>query len=118
LEGDKKSAIKTRKCRRHYGTDFHTTFDASKHKEADAFIDSFTGVKKASNQMEWLLTLGQDLPTSKEAHAKASFNYSFWPGQRRVSNLVLFASNAPKAPQRSVDQVSASSKRMALFITH
>ncbi|RYN41192.1 hypothetical protein AA0112_g2169 [Alternaria arborescens] len=104
LEDGKKSAIKTRKCRRYYGTDFSTRFEASKHNEADSYISIFDVTNRAGNQMEWLLTLGQDLPTSKEVHAKASFHASFWPGENRAYTVELFASNGPKAPQRSVDK--------------
>lgn len=65
--------------------------------------------------MEWLLTLGQDLPTSKEVHAKASFHASFWPGENRAYTVELFASNGPKAPQRSVDKVSRDLKHATHF---
>ncbi|KAL1801372.1 hypothetical protein ACET3X_001714 [Alternaria dauci] len=104
LEDEKKGAIMIRKCRKYYGTNFSPLFQAGKHKEADSYICPFDGTKRASCQMEWLLTLGQDLPTSKKIHAKASFVKSFWPDEKRVYTVELFASNGPKAPRRSVDK--------------
>ncbi|CAN9107961.1 unnamed protein product [Alternaria alternata] len=104
LEGAKKSAIKIRKCRRYYGTDFSPPFEAGKHKEADSYVDAYDGLKYARNQMAWLLTLGQDLSTSKKVHAKASFYISLWPGQKREYTMSLLASNGPKAAQLSVDK--------------
>jgi hypothetical protein len=115
LEGAKKSAIKIRKCRRYYGTDFSPPFEAGKHKEADSYVDAYDGLKYARNQMAWLLTLGQDLSTSKKVHAKASFYISLWPGQKREYTMSLLASNGPKAAQRSVDKVSRKLKHATHF---
>lgn len=110
MEDEKKSAIKTRKCRKYYGTDYSPLFIPGKHKEAHSFIDAHDGAKRASNQMEWLLALGQDLSTSKKVHAKTSYSMCFWPGEKRETTVDLLASNGPKAPQRSVDKVSRDLK--------
>ncbi|CAG5141087.1 uncharacterized protein ALTATR162_LOCUS861 [Alternaria atra] len=108
LEGAKKNMIKTRKCRRHYGTDYCARFSARQHKEADSYIDCYDGIKSVQNQMRWLLTLGQDLSTSKDAHAEAGFTTDFWPTEKRVSSLKLFASDELKAPTSSLDKASHS----------
>ncbi|KAH6865782.1 hypothetical protein BKA58DRAFT_413432 [Alternaria rosae] len=106
LEGEKRNTIKTRKCRRFYGTSYSAEFLARKHKESDSYIDSYDGIKRVSNQMSWLLTTGQDLPTSKEIHAKGRFTADFWAREKRETELILFASDSPTAPARSDDKAS------------
>jgi hypothetical protein len=83
LEGAKKNMIKTRKCRRHYGTDYCARFSARRHKEADSYVDSYDGIKSVRNQMRWLLTLGQDVSTSKDAHAETGFMTDFLANRGR-----------------------------------
>jgi hypothetical protein len=106
LEGDGRAPIKNRKCRRYYGTDFVATFVLGKHREADASICSYTGLKQANNQMEWLLKKGQDLSTKNDSHAKVSFCQFFWPNDKRVAHMDLLACDGEKGPVRSLDKVS------------
>ncbi|KAF1911224.1 hypothetical protein BDU57DRAFT_485781 [Ampelomyces quisqualis] len=110
LEGDGRAPIKNRKCRRNYGTDCCCKFIAGVHKATDAFIDSYTGIKSAENQMNWLVTKGQDLSTSDKAYSKVSFTQTFWPGEERTASVDLIASDAETAPKRSVEKVRLSSK--------
>jgi len=117
LEGEKNNTIKTRKCRRHYGTSYSAEFSARKHKESDSYIDSYDGIKRVSKQMSWLLATGQDLPTSKEIHAKGSFTADFWAREKREAELILFASDSPKAPVRSDDKVSHTTIQAAIAET-
>ncbi|KAF2830509.1 actin-like ATPase domain-containing protein [Ophiobolus disseminans] len=103
LEGDGRAAIKNRKCRRHYGTECMPIFVPGKHRESDARICSYTGIKRADNQMRWLVNKGQDLATKADSHAKCAFVHFFWPGDARVSHMGLEACEFEKAPQRSKD---------------
>jgi len=105
LEGPGRAPVLARKCRRHYGTGYSEYFVYGKHKEDDSFTCRFTGRKLARNQMEWLLTKGQNLSTKAESHARLSFQTDFWPGDSRVESLELLASDAFKAPNHSKDKV-------------
>lgn len=105
LEGGINGVVSNRKCRRYYGTKCNPIFVDRKHKKEDAFISEYDGFKRARHQMDWLLKKGQDLPTSKAAHAKMSFRTGFWPTEIRQSKLTLMASDQDKGPKRSVDQV-------------
>ncbi|KAF3034581.1 hypothetical protein E8E12_002063 [Didymella heteroderae] len=102
LEGETRIVAK-RKNRRHYGTSVSRLFVRGVHQEKDAYVSKFTGEKKARNQMNWLLKMGQDLPTSGPAHVKLTMHTRFWPGEARQSTLRLDASNRARAPKRSVD---------------
>ncbi|KAG9187462.1 hypothetical protein G6011_05333 [Alternaria panax] len=104
LEGDGRTEVKNRKCRRYYGTDFYTAFIPGKHKEVDSFMCEFTGIKCAYNQMEWMLKKGQDLATKSDAHGTKSFYQQFWLGDSRTVSLDLLAADIDKALQRSRDQ--------------
>jgi hypothetical protein len=114
LQGDV-NIIATRKNRRHYGTSCNHVFDASIHKESDAYVDEYDGVKRAENQMDWLLKQGKDLPTPGAAHAKIDMNTNFWLGEKRQCWLELRACNKSKAPRRSCDNVGASIYRSSVF---
>jgi hypothetical protein len=94
-------------CRRHYGTNCCRVFVRGVHRESDSFICRYTGVKSANNQMNWLISKGQELPTSVDVHGTISLSEKFWDGQRRVTHLELFASDDDKAPKRLTDPVSA-----------
>ncbi|KAH3949858.1 hypothetical protein HBH53_083220 [Parastagonospora nodorum] len=104
LEGDGRAPIKNRKCRRHYGTNYAPVFEPGKHKEADAYICSYTGIKRASSQIRWILHQDQDLATNAESHAEVSFCKFFWPGDSRTMTIDLLACNVEKAPQRFTDK--------------
>lgn len=106
LDGDGRTPIKARKCRRNYGTGCHTLFVPGKHREMDAFISSYTGEKRADSQMSWLVKKGQDLSTSEQSHATREFGASFWEGDDRKTSIYLLASDADKAALRSTDKVS------------
>jgi hypothetical protein len=107
LEGDGRAAIKNRKCRRHYGSECMPVFVPGKHLESEARICNYTGIKRADNQVEWLLKKGQDLATDTKSHTKCAFLNFFWPGNSRVSQMDLLACDAEKAPQRAKDKVYA-----------
>ncbi|KAH6633342.1 Hsp70 family protein [Boeremia exigua] len=102
LEGDTQ-VVAARKNRRHYGTVSSKIFISGIHRETEAAICPYTGVKRAHSQMNWLLKQGQTLPTSGPAHAKISMSTLFWLTQERTSTLRLEASNRARAPKRSVD---------------
>ncbi|KAI4925412.1 hypothetical protein J4E85_007291 [Alternaria conjuncta] len=104
LEGDGRTPIKNRKCRRHYGTDCYAAFVPAKHKEIDAFVSPYTGLKQAGNQMRWILKKGQDLAAKSESHGKFTFCQHFWPGDVRRATCELLASDLDKAPPRCSDQ--------------
>jgi hypothetical protein len=104
-DSQKKQLVANRKCRRYYGTVKNSPFVKGKHKESEANISSFDGKKRARNQMDWLLQKGQDLSTSKPAHAKLALHTTFWPGEKRQSTLRLMASNKEQGPMRSTDEV-------------
>lgn len=114
MEGDEIS-ISQRKCRRHYGNAVQTAFITGKHLECDAFNDEFTGEKRASNQMSWLLHKGQNLSTTESCHGRLLLHRKFWPGKARVSSLQLRAADCNKAPKRSVDSVSEFFILLAIF---
>ncbi|KAI2482515.1 Hsp70 family protein [Pyrenophora tritici-repentis] len=104
LEGDGRAEIKNRKCRRYYGTSYNAHFIPGKHKEIDSFISEFDGVKRASNQVEWILKKGQDLATKSASHGSMRFHQNFWVGDERSTSLSLLASDSYQAPLRSKDQ--------------
>ncbi|KAI4620986.1 hypothetical protein J4E83_005349 [Alternaria metachromatica] len=87
-------------CPRHFGFTFSPPFIQGRHHEVDAFVCDFTGVKKANNQMEWLLKKDQALAPKATVHAKWSFQHFFWSGESRVIRIDLFASRAKKGPAR------------------
>jgi hypothetical protein len=101
LESDGRTAIKFRKCRRHYGTACTNAFLSGVHREVDSYICPFTGEKRASNQMSWLVHTGQELSTSADVHATVHFHQNWFAGERRVKNLQLLASEQGKAPLRN-----------------
>ncbi|KAH3975901.1 hypothetical protein HBH98_042340 [Parastagonospora nodorum] len=104
LDGDGRVPIQNRKCRRNYGTDCNTTFEAGKHRESDSYVSTYTGVKRAINQMTWLLTKGQDLSTSQLSHANHTFHQNFWVGDSRMTSIGLLASEGDRAAKRSTDK--------------
>ncbi|KAI4710800.1 hypothetical protein J4E89_004390 [Alternaria sp. Ai002NY15] len=106
LEAQKpeQGVVQNRKCRRHYGTPCNSSFQSGKHLEADAYIDRYSGAKKATNQAEWLLNKGQDLATTKVPHATMSFSTKFWPHEARTHRVRLIATNSDEAPQHSYDK--------------
>lgn len=104
LEGESRIVAK-RKNRRHYGTGVHRTFVKGVHMEKDAYICKYSGEKRARNQIDWLLNMGQDLPTSGPAHIKIPMSTKFWPSEKRGCSLRLEASNRTRAPKRSIDPV-------------
>jgi hypothetical protein len=101
--------VKYRKCRRNYGIGCIEDFDSGKHREDEAYIDEYTGLKTAENQMDWLIKKGEDLATSIDAHAKLTFNEEFWSTESKTSSIDLYASEKDQAPQRMTDVVSSIS---------
>ncbi|PSN60997.1 Hsp70 family protein [Corynespora cassiicola Philippines] len=97
LEGDG-NAVLMRKCRRHYGTPCSRPFVHEIHSEADSYISEYSGLKFATNQMQWLIKKGSDLHTSKETHAVTSLEIQFWLQEKRDVCMSLFACNQNDAP--------------------
>jgi hypothetical protein len=110
-QNDKK-VVANRKCRRHYGASKQPAFVKYQYKESDATISLYDGRKRAKHQMDWLLKKGQDLSTSKPAHAKITLQTNFWPGEKREWTLRLLASDEEHAPTRSIDQVFVTSHKL------
>ncbi|KAH8723592.1 Hsp70 family protein [Phaeosphaeriaceae sp. PMI808] len=107
LEGDGRPAIRSRKCRRHYGTHCNESFVEGRHRESESFICPFTGKKKAQDQISWHLKKGQDLPTSEFPHAKLALHRIFMPGLMPSDMTVtLWASDIDLAPNRMKNKVS------------
>ncbi|KAL5450345.1 hypothetical protein PMIN07_008898 [Paraphaeosphaeria minitans] len=106
LEQRGETPIKGRKCRRHYGTPCISHFHAKKHRKQDSFISKYTGEKMARNQMSWLVSKGQDLPTASEVHGIVTMKHEFWPGETRRTTAMLLASDLNKAPSLSNETVS------------
>ncbi|RAR06959.1 hsp70 family protein [Stemphylium lycopersici] len=104
LEGDGRTQIKNRKCRRYYGTACSFQFIVCKHRETDSYRCEFTGQKYANHQMQWLLKKGQDLSSMSKSHTYTELSACFWPHSPRSITLDLLASNADVAPNRSVDK--------------
>lgn len=100
LEGDGRTPILARKCRRHYGTPHAAKFVAGKHREADSYICRYTGEKMANNQINWLLKKGQDLSTQANSHAQMLLCKQFWPDESREADIELVVCDADKAPSR------------------
>ncbi|KAH7408805.1 Hsp70 family protein [Phaeosphaeria sp. MPI-PUGE-AT-0046c] len=100
LEGDGRPPIRNRKCRRHYGTACTRPFISGTHREADSFICPFSGLKRADKQLSWHLMKGQDLSTSKLPHASLSMFISFWPHEKRIVKLSLWATDMDRVPNR------------------
>lgn len=116
LEGDGRQPIKSRKCRRHYGTDCSTTFVAGRHEEVDSYICRFTGRKKACDQMSWLVKKGQDLSTSEASHVSHAFNSSRWLDAKKTTSVDLLASDEDEASGRCTDPVSLHfARKLATF---
>jgi len=67
------------------------------------------------NQVEWLVKKGQDLSTKNESHAKMRLTKCFWLGSKRTASIELLATNADKAPHRSVDKVYHHYRRDKCF---
>jgi hypothetical protein len=111
LEGDVNTAVKIRKCRRHYGTSYSSLFQKGKHRAKDAYICPFTGDKRASNQMDWLLRKGQDLPTSSAKHGTLTFSMNFWVSESRTATVELLAANGDQEPRFSDEAVSTHQQR-------
>lgn len=111
LEGETK-VVAARKNRRHYGIITRRDFKDGTHKEEDATCCAYTGVKRALNQMNWLLKQGQNLPTSGPAHAKTAMHSYFWLGEERTTTLRLQASDCEEAPKRSIDAVCTCTFRL------
>lgn len=105
-------SIKNRKCRRNYGGACNYPFQASKHKETDAYTCRYTGLKMAAKQMKWLLLKGQDLATSTPEgyHATTSFVSHFWVGDSRRYSVSLLASDADKVAHRASDKACHTSR--------
>ncbi|KAJ4324502.1 hypothetical protein N0V94_001242 [Neodidymelliopsis sp. IMI 364377] len=101
LEGDGRSRIRNRKCRRSYGTDCMSPFVSGRNRVADQVRDQYTGVLYARDQMEWIMKKGQDLSTSSECHGKIDLVHRVWRDKERFMIVDLLASNADKAPYRS-----------------
>jgi hypothetical protein len=100
MEGDDRPPIRNRKCRRHYGTSCTRPFIPGIHREADSFVCSFTGLKRADRQISWHLEKGQDLSTSKLPHASLRLCTYFWPHEERTVEVTLWATDMDKAPSR------------------
>ncbi|KAH6613153.1 hypothetical protein C7974DRAFT_368945 [Boeremia exigua] len=100
LELNDRQSIRTRKCRRHYGTGCDQAFVPGKHREVDSYICQYSGIKKARGQIAWLLEKGQDLPTSKSAHAKLPMYSTFGPNVSRKVQIPLWAADSDQAPNR------------------
>ncbi|KAF2690232.1 hypothetical protein K458DRAFT_459297 [Lentithecium fluviatile CBS 122367] len=100
LESDGRATVKFHKCRRHYGTNSNSLFIKGKHRENEAFICQFTGVKRARDQMNWLVSKGQELSTSVDVHGTLDLSMKFWAGSRRHAVLPLYACDANKGPYR------------------
>ncbi|KAJ4360578.1 uncharacterized protein N0V89_001144 [Didymosphaeria variabile] len=103
LEGDGSAAIRSRICRRHYGTDCSTRFRAGEHKESDSFLCSFSGEKRADSQMDWIIKKGQELKTSEVGHGKVTISYTVWFGSSKILTMALMASDSDEAPTSSYD---------------
>ncbi|RMZ73776.1 Hsp70 family chaperone [Pyrenophora seminiperda CCB06] len=104
LEGDGRTQIKNRKCRRYYGSAYSIPFIPGKHRESDSYISEFEGIKRATNQAEWMLKKGQDLAVNATSHGSFTLHQDFWPSNlSRVASLDLLASDPDKAPHRSKD---------------
>jgi hypothetical protein len=106
LEGDGRAPIKNRKCRRNYGMSVHVAFEAGKHRESDSYACPFTGEKRATDQMSWLLKKGQDLSTSELSHVREDFFHNFWLGDSMKTSIGLLASDSDRAAKRFLDKVS------------
>jgi hypothetical protein len=100
LEGDGGPPIRNRKCRRHYGSACSQLFVSCVHREADSYICSYTGKKKADRQISWHLRKGQDLSTSELPHAKLPMYATFWPHEDRKVEVSLWASDIDKVKNR------------------
>ncbi|KAF1950892.1 Hsp70 family protein [Byssothecium circinans] len=100
LESDGRNAVKFRKCRRHYGTGCNPIFQRGVHLESESYICKFTGVKRASNQMSWVISKGEELSTSAPLHGSVAFFMPLWPGDSRKTSLKLLAADSDIAPQR------------------
>ena len=107
LEGDGRQRIQNRKCRRSYGTVEMSPFVNGKHKVVDKVWEPYTGIWYADRQMEWLVQKGQDLSTASKSHAKFSMVYRFFPQEKREVYLELRATDADRAPHRSIAKVSS-----------
>jgi hypothetical protein len=105
LESDGHKTVKFHKCRRHYGTPCCPVFVKGKHRESDSYIDAFTSIKRAGNQMHWLVTKGQELSTSVDVHGTLNLDSQFWPSSQRLAYLRLYSSDVDKEPVRLSDQV-------------
>jgi hypothetical protein len=105
LEGDGRSSIRNRKCRRHYGTGCVESFIHGLHREIDSFKCPYSGLKMARNQMNWHLKRGQDLSVSELPHTKARMSCKFWPNETKKMNVILKAADTDQAPSRD-DNVS------------
>ncbi|KAF1969591.1 hypothetical protein BU23DRAFT_591586 [Bimuria novae-zelandiae CBS 107.79] len=103
LEGDGSAAIRSRICRRHYGTNCSVIFQAGEHLESDAFICSFSGLKRAHNQMDWIIKKGGELKTSDQDHGKVTMSYMDWVGSSKILTISLLASDSDNAPTSSYD---------------
>ncbi|CAI6322173.1 unnamed protein product [Periconia digitata] len=97
-------SVSSRKCRRHYGTDYSAPYDAEKHQYKDRYVDEKTGKLRAKDQMEWIINKGQDLPTSEALHGKHTFSFRFWPKESRVVTIEFFATDMDKAPSHRKDE--------------
>ncbi|KAF1966104.1 hypothetical protein BU23DRAFT_574352 [Bimuria novae-zelandiae CBS 107.79] len=104
LEGDGRTPIRSRICRRHYGTDCSSLFQAGKHRKIDGYIDPYTGLKRANNQMNWLISKGQELATTEVDHGKLTMGYNMWEGSNKAMSVLLMACDVDKAPTRSLNQ--------------
>ncbi|KAJ4295217.1 hypothetical protein N0V90_007228 [Kalmusia sp. IMI 367209] len=101
LEGDGRTTIKFRKCRRHYGTSCTLPFQPGVHRESDSYMCMYQGHKRADNQMSWIVKKGQQLGTADLSHGKIPIHRNFWTDERRVASLRLLAADCDLAPNRS-----------------
>lgn len=106
LEADDSGAIRSRICRRHYGTACNSQFQPRQHEEIDAFVCPFTGLKRARNQMDWIIKKYGELRASNTSHGKINMCTNHWIGSSKILIVALMASDLDQAPSSSCDPVS------------
>lgn len=73
------------------------------HSEADAYNDPFDGLKKAKEQMAWLVKKGDGIFSNVAKRASITLSRKFGRKDPRMFKTFIVTSTDEKAPQRFAD---------------
>lgn len=79
-------------------------FKDAKHDATDLYFDQYHGMNYASNQMDWILKKGQELPTSPKIHGSSEQEWIFrWDRPRNVTECVSSHASTLNVPMRTLE---------------